>query len=258
VILPRLVVLETGSSLQRLLQRYLPDVEMVPVADLDDALIELSRMPARALLVNAASVPQTLESLGNLESLPADTPVLVCSVPGPTGPSREAAISDRLVKPIARKALMESLRRLEVTEGTVLIVDDEPDALQLFGRMLAVPEQQYQVLLARDGVEAMGILDHCRPDVILVDLVMPNMDGFQFLERKNQDPALCDIPVIVVSARDPVGQPIVSSALAATRSGGLSVRQLVDSIEALVQSLGVAVGDGYEAGAAASGARVSA
>ena len=119
--------------------------------------------------------------------------------------------------------------------------------------MLAAPEREYQVLLARDGVEAMGVLDQCRPDAILVDLVMPNMDGFQFLERKNEDPALRDIPVIIVSARDPVGQPIVSSALAATRSGGLSVRQLVASIEALVRSLGISAGNVYAGDAECAG-----
>ncbi len=117
-----------------------------------------------------------------------------------------------------------------------MIVDDEPDALQLFGRMLASLEHEYHVLLARDGQEALGILDQCRPDVILLDLVMPNLDGFQLLERKHADPALRDIPVVIVSARDPVGQPIVSSALAMTRRGGLSVQQLIAGIEMLTRT----------------------
>jgi CheY-like chemotaxis protein len=118
-----------------------------------------------------------------------------------------------------------------------LIVDDEPDALQLFGRMLALPGRGYRVLLARDGREAMGILEQYRPDAILLDLVMPNMDGFQLLEARKGDPALRDIPVVVISARDPAGQPIVSSALAVTRGGGLSVRQLLASIEAVGEIL---------------------
>jgi CheY-like chemotaxis protein len=63
------------------------------------------------------------------------------------------------------------------------------------------------------------------------------MDGFQFLERMGQDARLADIPVIVISARDPVGQPIMSSALAITQSRGLSARQLLAGIQFLVTEL---------------------
>jgi CheY-like chemotaxis protein len=69
--------------------------------------------------------------------------------------------------------------------------------------------------------------------VILLDLIMPNMNGFQFLDHKSQDPALRDIPVIVTSARDPSGHPIVSNALAVTKGSGLSAPQLLSAIEAV-------------------------
>jgi len=154
-------------------------------------------------------------------------------MPAKQGGSAAIGASDRLVKPVSREEILGALRRLELEGKTILIVDDEPDALHLFGRMLASSKIGYRVLLARDGREALNILRECRPDAILLDLIMPNMDGFQFLEMMNQDPALRDIPVIVVSARDPTGQPIVSNALAVTRRGGLSVLQLLASIKAL-------------------------
>jgi CheY-like chemotaxis protein len=117
--------------------------------------------------------------------------------------------------------------------GTILIVDDEPDALHLFRRMLASSGHRYRVLLATDGRQALDSLqEHC-PDLMLLDLVMPNMSGFQLLERKSQEPALRDVPIIVTSARDPLGQPIMSSALAVTRAGGLSAQQLLASIKAM-------------------------
>jgi CheY-like chemotaxis protein len=66
---------------------------------------------------------------------------------------------------------------------------------------------------------------------------MPEMNGFQLLAAKNEDPALRDIPVVVISARDPAGQLIVSDSLTVTRGGGLSVPQLLASIEALSRIL---------------------
>ena len=144
-----------------------------------------------------------------------------------------------LIKPITRQKLLENLEQLHILEGTVLIVDDEPDALQLFGRMLASSGRNYRVLLARDGLDALHILEECRPDVILLDLVMPNMNGFQLLELRGQKPELQGIPIIVISARNPAGHPVVSQGLAVTQAEGLSVRQLMACIQALSQILSV-------------------
>ena len=233
VVRPRLVVLETGDSLQRLITRYASEVETVSVTSLEAALEELSRVPAQALLVNDVSVTKALERIVSSGVLPGDMPTIICSIPGKQEAAGALGVAERLVKPISREALLGALERLNIETGTVMIVDDEPDALHLFGRILASSGRFYRVLLARDGQEALSILSEHRPDVILLDLIMPNMNGFQFLELKSQDPALCAIPVIVISARDPAGQPIISSALAVTRGGGLSTHQLLASIEAI-------------------------
>jgi signal transduction histidine kinase/CheY-like chemotaxis protein len=237
---PRFVVLDTGDSLQRLLIRYLGGVEVVPVTTMEEALDELLRVPSQALLVNSPSVSRTLERFSPSTTLPSGTPAIICSIPSKPEVSAVLGVSEHLVKPISREALLGALDRLNLERGTILIVDDEPDALHLLGRMLASSGREYRVLLARDGQEAMSILRECRPDVILLDLIMPNMDGFQLLEMRGQDPVLRGTPIIVVSARDPAGQPIVSSTLAVTQGGGLSTRQLLMGIEFISRVLSVA------------------
>jgi CheY-like chemotaxis protein len=77
-------------------------------------------------------------------------------------------------------------------------------------------------------------------DAVLLDLVMPEMDGFQVLAVMSEDAAMRDIPVILVSARDPFAQPIVSNALSVTCRDGLSVQQLLACIESLSAILSTA------------------
>jgi CheY-like chemotaxis protein len=229
---PRFVVLESGTSLQRLMARYLDGAEVVPVTNVQEALSELEVTPSQALLVNAASPAGAVRGLSQDKLLPVGVPVVVCSVPGVEQAASALRISDYLIKPISQEDLLAAMDKLGLSSGTVLIVDDEPDAVRLFRRMLVSAGRGYRVVRAGDGQEALDVLSEDAVDVILLDLVMPNLDGFQLLELKGTHPALRDIPVIVVSARDPVGHPIVSNALTVTQAGGLSVHHLLGFIEA--------------------------
>jgi CheY-like chemotaxis protein len=223
---PRMVIVDRGGSLVRLVRRYLHEVETVATETLDEALDELARTPSHALLLNDTSVGDGLARVRSRD-LPYDTPVIVCSVPQSRAGDDTQGVADYLVKPVSREVLVRALTDLGLDEGTLLIVDDEPDALRLFRRMLSSGDSNYRVLRASDGREALSLLRQHRPDAILLDLMMPNMDGFQLLERKAGDPELSDIPVLIVSARDPTGHPIISNALAYTSGAGLSVRHLL-------------------------------
>ncbi|MCL5999737.1 MAG: ATP-binding protein [Chloroflexi bacterium] len=237
VVRPRLLVLEAGEMLQRLLKRYMEGAEIVPVATMEQALDALQNTPAQALVINGASIARGLDLLKSSSALPAGVPALVCVVPDPHDTSTGLRVSEFLIKPISQQTLLDTLDRLGVTQGTVLIVDDEPDGRQLFSRMLASSKRGYRVLQARDGEEAMGILYEYRADVILLDLIMPNMDGFEMLAALNESPSLRDIPKIVISAQDPAGQPIMSSALAVVQAGGISARQLLTCVAAMTRIL---------------------
>ena len=70
---------------------------------------------------------------------------------------------------------------------------------------------------------------------MILDLIMPGINGFKVLEEKAGDPAIRDIPVIVISAQDPAGQPKVSHSVTITREGGFSAQDLL----ALVKSFGL-------------------
>ena len=79
----------------------------------------------------------------------------------------------------------------------VLVVDDDPDILATVEQILEI--EGYAVLSARNGAEALSVLESSRPDVIILDLMMPVMDGWEFRRRLDGHPASAT-PIIVVSA----------------------------------------------------------
>jgi CheY-like chemotaxis protein len=82
-------------------------------------------------------------------------------------------------------------------QRVVLVVDDDPDILQTLG--LCLSTEGYRVLMAANGKEALDILDLERPSVILLDLMMPVMDGWQFVAELEQR-GRRDVPLLILSA----------------------------------------------------------
>ena len=83
--------------------------------------------------------------------------------------------------------------------GTVLVVDDNDDNLRIINEILRT--RGFSVRLARDGESALRALEQERPDVILLDVMMPEMDGLEVLDRIRANPTHASIPVILVTAK---------------------------------------------------------
>ena len=168
-----------------------------------------------------------------LGDLPFGTPAITCWLPGEHEAAKRLGVVEYLVKPLAQEKLLATLQKLGTGVKTVLIVDDEEDELQLFARMLAADEHRYSILQVTTGPRALSMLRSRRADVMLLDLNMPGMSGFQVLEEKMADASIADIPVIIISSRDPAGDPIFSNTLTVTHRPGFSQRNLVDCIQAI-------------------------
>ena len=85
--------------------------------------------------------------------------------------------------------------------ATVLVVEDNPDMLTFLGGLLG---SDYSVLTAADGEEGLALIRGRRPDLVITDLMMPGMNGFELVRRLRSDPGLAEIPVIVLTARGEV------------------------------------------------------
>ena len=163
--------------------------------------------------------------------------VIACSIPDTDERAQSLGVNDILVKPVSRDRLLQTLESRGITDGSVLIVDDEPDACQLFARMLSADDQNFSVMTANDGAEALHILEALQPRVILLDLVMPTMSGVKFLAVRASRPDLQRIPVILMSANEVDSQPLVSRCITMTTKNDISVSRLMKCLRAVMPIL---------------------
>ena len=87
---------------------------------------------------------------------------------------------------------------MDIQQGYILVVDDVPDILELLDTTLKF--KGYRVVTARNGQEALEIIQHEHPSLIIADILMPVMDGFSLVHRLRLDSQTRDIPVIFLSA----------------------------------------------------------
>ncbi|HSA82967.1 MAG TPA: response regulator [Geminicoccaceae bacterium] len=128
-----------------------------------------------------------------------DIPVVLLSVVDQKDLGYRLGAADYLIKPFERDDLIAALRRVAPSCRRLLVVDDEPHVADLVRQSLE--DEPYQITAASDGVAALEAIAERRPDVILLDLLMPRMDGFELLAVLQKDPERRDIPVIVLTAK---------------------------------------------------------
>jgi CheY-like chemotaxis protein len=132
-----------------------------------------------------------------------EIPVVICSIVSEKEYGLSLGASDYLVKPILEDDLVAALERLrrEKDPCQVLVVDDQSEDRDLLRRMIESREG-YEVVEAAGGQEAIDLVSRTRPDIIVLDLMMPEVDGFAVLESVKADRGTRSIPIIVVTAKD--------------------------------------------------------
>jgi len=141
------------------------------------------------------------EVLYELKMDPAtkDIPIIVVSIVDNKELGYRLGAFDYLLKPVDRDAVIAALTRIAPRHGRLLVVDDDPQVVDIVRQVLE--GEPYEVEAAGDGQEALEAIARQRPDVILLDLLMPRMDGFTVIEHLRQDPEQRLIPVIVLTAK---------------------------------------------------------
>ena len=131
----------------------------------------------------------------------ADIPVVLISIVDQKNRGYALGAADYLVKPVDRAKLVATLRTIcGATAGRALLVDD--DELVRRSVRQALEPLGWKVTEAENGRIAVDSLTAAQPDVIILDLMMPTMDGFEFMDQLRRRPDWQDIPVVVITAKD--------------------------------------------------------
>ena len=208
---PTVVVIEDDPSSAELVAVHLEAAGLRPVAVRtgEEGLAAVRRLRPTAVVLDIHlpgmdgwDVLGTIKADPHLESIP----VVVVSVLPEAGRGFALGASDYLVKPVSRDGLLAAVwravaERVDHSTGRrdIVVIDDDPAALELIRATLE--PHGWTVTTCTGGAQALSVIRTLVPSVVLVDLVMPDVDGFEVIDALRADPRTASTPVVVLTAK---------------------------------------------------------
>jgi CheY-like chemotaxis protein len=170
--------------------------------------------------------------------LPERTSLISCVLPSASRLGLALGVADFLSKPVDREELLKAFARLPRSPETVLIVDNDPNVVRLFERMLRADYPALRVLAAYDGKAGLEAAQTQHPDVILLELALPEMSGFDFLKLVTADKTMAGTQIIIVSAQDvELATTPLQGHWHLAREAGFSITETLGLLQALLAAV---------------------
>jgi threonine synthase len=251
----RIIILSTGDPgksytyLWDLTQQFGGVMESVTDSEAFASMHSLAEAEGTAVEPATAVAFAGLEKLIRNGTIQQDETVVV-NCTGNTFPVEKHILSEQYTvdvqlsdsqAPAPREGLQAALENLDEKTTTILIVDDNDDDALLIRRLLE-SRKAYRLFHARDGWEGLAMARQKRPDLIVVDLMMPGIDGFALVEELRLDPRTKGLPIIVVSAKDinPEERKRLNGHIEAViQKGSLQPRNFVDRVIQVIEDKNV-------------------
>lgn len=205
---PVILAIDDDHQVTQLYQRYLETngYRIVPLHDPHQAVPAAKRLKPFAITLDLMMPDKDgWQVLFDLKNDPEtrDIPVIICSILEEEEKGFSLGAADYLVKPFLPEDLIHALYRLKNggNDPQILIVDDSEEDVRLLQKILEA-DGRFHTQVAQNGQAALKHLAQHTPDVILLDLFMPGMDGFQVLEALRTHPTWNRIPVIIITGGD--------------------------------------------------------
>jgi signal transduction histidine kinase/CheY-like chemotaxis protein len=234
---PRVVVYDPTAEIEPGLSSYGEQLELVAHAGMASVIDEVHKTPAHAVLLGADSVAGLLPLLHAAAPQLPDTPLVGWILPLRTAPALRAGANQYLIKPVSLPTLKQRLAAVAQPVHRVLIADDDEEARRLLARMLALHDADMVVAEAADGEEALRLIQEQDFDLLLLDVMMPRLNGLQVLETLRKDSRTCGMPVIMISAQDLYATQPVCSEMVIALGDGIQLGKALECTVGVAQML---------------------
>lgn len=242
-----ILAIDDDPQVTSLYERYLNSqgYHVVPLTDPSQAKAKILELKPYAVTLDI--MMPNVDGWTVLTSLKTDPetrhyPVVICSIMEQTDKGFNLGASDYLVKPILEEEIVNAINKLN-KDGSireVMVIDDDPNDLRLIEKILK-NHGQYKTILVEGGRKGWEALSINPPDAIILDIFMPEMDGFTILEKLRENPALREIPVLVVSGgglTNEQHQQLAEYGQRLIAKGSLKEDELIASIENALKRIG--------------------
>ena len=231
---PCVVVVDTDPQVATLLGRHLEGHEVVHARNVQQATEHKGLHHPHAVILNAP--PGSRSASAEIPGF--NVPIIECSLPSQAWVARDLAVTASLSKPTTAQDLLAELDKLDDVHD-ILIVDNDRAFCHLVRRFLETSGRSFAVRHALDGEEGLRALRTHRPDLLLLDLLMPGVDGFQVLEEMRKEPDLADLRVVLLTAFSYAEDYLARSGghVSVNRPGGLSLDETIRCLKATMAAL---------------------
>jgi CheY-like chemotaxis protein/anti-sigma regulatory factor (Ser/Thr protein kinase) len=241
---PLVLIVDDEASARELLASYLEPEYRVAMAESGvEALKKAQQLRPDAITLDVLMPGSTgFETLAALRKNPelASIPVIVLSIVDQKEVGFALGAADYLIKPVRKPALLETIRRHVLSpaddDSSILLVDDDPKTLELLEESLH--SAGYETQAVRSGTRALEVLASKVVGAILLDLLMPGMDGFQVIRHVRQEPTLKELPILVMTAKN-LSQTEIAllsrETQALLQKGGSLKEQLIAEVGRVIQ-----------------------
>ena len=233
----RILVVDADEAITSFFTRYLKAHNVVASNNEADALRTLTKFEPDVLLL--AHDHDYRHLLKEIQRLNINLNVVTLPMPSGREAIRQRGVAEYLVKPVSRETLNKALAQFGDALRSIMIIDDNRDIVRLFSQTLRSLNTQYQIRSAYSGSDGIALMNQDPPDLLILDVLMPGMDGFAVIETMRAHENLRGIPIVVISAKG-ASESITHSIhgdITLARSGGYSPIELVTSIQALIDGI---------------------
>ena len=233
----RVLVIDPDPAVTDFFTRYLKSHQVATCSGEREAMRTLPAFDPDVLIMAPGHDYRQLQEQIALEG--ASRNIITAPMPSGRAVVRQRGVTDYLVKPVSRDTLVKALSPFGERLQSIMIIDDNHDIVRLFTQTLRSLEQNYIVRSAYGGADGIAMMQENAPDLLLLDLLMPGMDGFAVIETMQASPALRDIPIILISAKGASESitPTIYGDISLKRADGYSPIELVTCVQALIDSI---------------------